>query len=203
MGRKIVIHGGWNGSEVFDDTWILNTESFVWIQPKTTGFAPSGRYGHTMTLTGDGRLIVIGGASIVKETGFPKFHDDTRQLDTDNMIWIRPRLNGHIPTGRYGHSATLAFDGNIVIFGGWGKAGCQNREQINDLKAYSTQVLDTKSMTWFVPKKLGHKQFKHTYNHSACKSDSSTIYMFGGFDGRQSTFDFVILNVESQSNNLN
>jgi len=32
VGRKIVIHGGWDGSEVFNDTWIFNTDSFVWIQ---------------------------------------------------------------------------------------------------------------------------------------------------------------------------
>ena len=32
VGRKIVIHGGWDGSQVFNDTWIFNTDTFVWIQ---------------------------------------------------------------------------------------------------------------------------------------------------------------------------
>jgi host cell factor len=32
VGRKIVIHGGWDGAQVFNDTWIFNTDTFVWIQ---------------------------------------------------------------------------------------------------------------------------------------------------------------------------
>ena len=32
VGRKIVIHGGWDGSHTFDDFWIFNTDSFSWIQ---------------------------------------------------------------------------------------------------------------------------------------------------------------------------
>ena len=109
VGRKIVIHGGWDGAQVFNDTWIFNTDTFVWIQvnnpvrvslipcgqlfisqifeqPKTTGFGPSARYGHTMTLTADGRLLLIGGMSFASDTGIPKYNDDVRQLDTDNMV---------------------------------------------------------------------------------------------------------------------
>jgi hypothetical protein len=37
--------------------------------PKTTGFGPSARYGHSLTLTADGRLFIIGGVSAVKDTG--------------------------------------------------------------------------------------------------------------------------------------
>ena len=50
----------------------------------------------------------------------------------------------------------------------------------------------------------GHKDIKHTYNHCCCKSDDgSTVYMFGGFDGRQSLFDFNVLRVERQSDYSN
>mmetsp|Transcript_10166 Transcript_10166/g.13986 ORF Transcript_10166/g.13986 Transcript_10166/m.13986 type:complete len:343 (-) Transcript_10166:92-1120(-) len=195
VGRKIVIHGGWDGSEVFNDTWIFNTDSFVWIQPKTTGFGPSARYGHTMTLTADGRLLLFGGMSFA-ESGMPKYNEDVRQLDTDNMIWTRPRISGHVPTGRYGHTSTLLSDGKIVVFGGWGKSGCQSRDLINDSRAYSLQILDTKTMVWYVPRKLGHKDLKHLYNHSACKASGSTVFFFGGFDGRQALCDFYTLNIE-------
>ncbi len=60
-----------------------------------------------MTLTTDGRLIIIGGSSISEESGIPYYNDDIRQLDTDSMVWSRPRVGGHLYTGRYGHSATL------------------------------------------------------------------------------------------------
>ncbi len=46
IGRKIVIHGGWNGSVLFDDLWVFNTDSFSWIKPRTSGFGPCARYGH-------------------------------------------------------------------------------------------------------------------------------------------------------------
>eukprot|EP01034_Spumella_vulgaris_P021673 gene21673-27714_t len=105
-------------------------------KPRTTGFGPTPRYGHTLTLTPDGRLLTIGGCSFEKDTGVPRYNNDVRQLDTESMIWTRPRLNGDIPTGRYGHSATLLSDGMVFLFGGWGKGGCQSNELINDATAF-------------------------------------------------------------------
>jgi len=94
VGRKIVVHGGWDGNETFNDLWIFNTDSFAWIQPKTSGFGPTSRFGHTLTLTIDGRLLIFGGCSIEKATGTPKYNSDLRQLDTENMVWTRPIVNG-------------------------------------------------------------------------------------------------------------
>lgn len=198
VGRKIVIQGGWDGEEVFADLWIFNTESFVWMQPRTAGFGPSPRYGHSLTLTVDGRLLVIGGCSINAETSVPKYLDDIRQLHTDNMVWSRPRVGGHVPTGRYGHSATLLAHGKILLFGGWGRAGCQSKEVIEDTTAYSIQVLDTVSMNWFVPRRQTHKQVKHLYNHAACRAGTNTVCVFGGFDGRQACGEFVTVSLDSQ-----
>lgn len=94
VGRKIVIHGGWDGSDTFNDLWIFNTELFSWMQPRTAGFGPSARYGHSLTLSPDGRLFIFGGCSLDKESSVPKYHRDTFILDTETMIWTRPRVNG-------------------------------------------------------------------------------------------------------------
>ena len=197
VGKKIVIHGGWDGTDVLNDLWIFNTDSFAWMQPRTTGFAPTERYGHTLTLTPDGRLLIFGGCTISKETGIPKYNDDVRQLDTNTMVWIRPRIDGPCPTGRYGHSATIMDNGKIVIFGGWGRGGCQSNEEVSDIRAHSFQILDTKSMTWHVPNKIGKKDMKHLYNHGACRSTgTSAILFFGGFDGRQAINDFYVANID-------
>lgn len=201
VGKKIVIHGGWNGKEVFDDLWIFNTETYSWSQPKTTGFGPSRRYGHTLTLTPNGRLLVFGGAQLDEDTGVPKYLNDLRQLDTDTMIWTRPRINGDVPTGRFGHSSTLLNDGKIAIFGGWGKGGCQSNEIIKDIRAHSLHILDTKApiLTFFTPKKTGNKEVKHLHDHGACRStgiNGNSIFIFGGWDGRQACGDFYILNIE-------
>ena len=196
VGRKIVVHGGWNGTDVFNDIWIFNTDSFMWIQPRTAGFGPTERYGHSLTLTPDGRLFVFGGCSIDPDTQIPKFNDDVRQLDTDSMVWSRPRLDGQSPTGRYGHSATLMGDGKIVIYGGWGKGGCQSSDQVKDLRAHTVHVMDTHNMLWLAPRKMGHKEVKHLYNHCACRSGSSSLMLFGGFDGAQAKSEFYIINMD-------
>eukprot|EP01041_Mallomonas_annulata_P013604 gene13604-28896_t len=192
VGRKIVVHGGWDGNDVFNDFWIFNTDSFAWMQPKMSGFAPSARFGHTLTLTPDGRLFVFGGCSITKETGLPKYHDDVRQLDTDSMIWTRPMTNGATPTGRYGHTSLLISGERIIVFGGWGKGGCQSNEAINNPNAHTIQVLDTHSMVWSGSVNRGKKPTRHVYNHAAC-TVGSTLYLFGGYDGQQSVADLYVI----------
>lgn len=150
-------------------------------------------------MTPDGRLLVFGGCTISKDTAFlPRYNEDIRQLDTETMVWTRPRVNGQCPTGRYGHSAIVMDKdrSKLVIFGGWGKGGCQAQEFINDPRAFTIQILDTKEMTWFAPRKLTKKPLRHLYNHGACASGSSCILMFGGFDGRQASNDFVVLNID-------
>lgn len=169
------------------------------MQPKTTGFAPSARYGHTITLIPDGRLLIFGGCTISKETNFvPRYNEDIRQLDTATMIWSRPIMNGNCPTGRYGHTCVLSDKDHskLVLFGGWGRCGNQNQEFINDTRAFPIHVLDTKSMVWYVPRKVSKKPMKHLYNHGACSSGASSILMFGGFDGRQSSNDFIVMNLD-------
>lgn len=198
VGRKIVIHGGWDGTEVFNDMWIFNTDSFVWMQPRISGFGPTPRYGHTLNLTPDGRLLIFGGCGFL-ESGIPKYHDDLRQLDVETMVWSRPQIKGQVPTGRYGHSATMMKDSKLFIFGGWGRGGCQSKDLIDDSRAFTTAMLDTKTLTWYIPRKLGHKEVKHTYNHATCRCGPTSVYMFGGFDGRQSLGDFHVLNTDTEN----
>ena len=198
VGRKIVVHGGWDGEETFNDLWIFNTDSFGWMQPRTSGFAPSPRFGHTMNLTDDGRLLTFGGCSISKDSGSPKYNDDLRELDTGSMVWSRPRVQGDAPTGRYGHSASLMGPSNnqLVIVGGWGSGGCQTNEAINNPKAFSMHIFNTATMTWSIPQKHGKKPLKHLYNFGCCSNESGDyIYIYGGYDGRQASFDNFFINL--------
>lgn len=39
VGRKIVVHGGWNETDTLGDIWIFNSDSFAWMQPRTSGTA--------------------------------------------------------------------------------------------------------------------------------------------------------------------
>lgn len=189
VGRKIVIHGGWNGHECFDDFWIFNTDSFGWMLPKLSGFAPSARFGHTMNLTLDGRLLIFGGCSLDKSGHMPRYNNDVRMLDTDHMVWSRPGIEGTPPTARQGHSTSLVGADKLILFGGWGSGGCQTQDNINDPKAFSVHIFDTATMTWWCPRKVGKKPFRHMYQHGAVSMDDN-ILLFGGFDGRQAANTF-------------
>ncbi len=61
VGNKMVLFGGWDGKQVFDDMWIFDTVAFTWIMPEVSGKPPCARYGLSLDLTPDGRIIVYGG----------------------------------------------------------------------------------------------------------------------------------------------
>lgn len=189
VGRRIVVHGGWDGASTFNDLWLFNTDSFTWMQPKTTGFGPTPRFGHSITYSDTGSLILFGGCCLAKDTGVPNYLNDVRKLDTETMVWTRPRLEGPLPTARFGHTALMYNGSQMVVFGGWGALGCQSSDIINNPNAHSLQVLDTTSMTWSVPSRAGKKALRHVYQHGAC-IDGQTLYIHGGFDGRQASYEY-------------
>ncbi len=84
------------------------------------------------------------------------------------------------------------------MFGGWGRAGCQTKELIEDKTAHSIQVLDTTTMAWCVPRRQATKQVHHLYNHSASRAGPTAVIIFGGFDGRQACFDLATITLDSQ-----
>ena len=198
VGRKIVIHGGWNGSDLFNDLWIFNTDSFAWIQPKTAGFGPTPRFGHSINLLHDGRVIMYGGCSVNRETGVPKYLNDVRQLDTESMLWTRPRISGNVPTARYGHGARVVSGHNLIVCGGWGTLGVQSSDEINNPDAHVMHCLDSTTMTWRVVNLAGRKPLRALYNHSIAVS-GTTLYIHGGFDGKQASFDYFEVDLISDA----
>ena len=197
VGRKIVVHGGWDGeTETYNDLWIFDTDKFAWLEPRSSGFGPGARYGHSMTLTDDGRIIILGGCELNAKTGVPRYLNDVRSLQTQSMVWIRPAVHGPVISGRFGHTS-VQLGSKIAIFGGWGKGGCQSSTMINNPSAHSVQLFDVKTMTFLVPRRLGKKVPKHMYSHGCCRAEgSSALLCFGGFDGRQASNDFSILNFD-------
>ena len=151
VGRKIVIHGGWNGeNKCYGDMWVFDTDTFTWVQPRTGGLEPPKIYGHTMNLTANGHIMMMGGVNI-SSTGIPEYFNDLRSLNTETMIWERPRHTGTFPSARYAHTMTpLGTD--YVLFGGWGYGGMQTREEGNKRAgANSVLVLDSENMKWTEP----------------------------------------------------
>jgi host cell factor len=60
VGRKIVVHGGWNGAgKCFGDMHVFDTETFTWVAPKTGGLKPPPMYGHSLNLSASGQILCV------------------------------------------------------------------------------------------------------------------------------------------------
>eukprot|EP00629_Pelagomonadales_sp_RCC1024_P009406 CAMPEP_0119263604 /NCGR_PEP_ID=MMETSP1329-20130426/2962_1 /TAXON_ID=114041 /ORGANISM="Genus nov. species nov., Strain RCC1024" /LENGTH=210 /DNA_ID=CAMNT_0007263319 /DNA_START=303 /DNA_END=932 /DNA_ORIENTATION=- len=104
VGRKIVIHGGWDGHlRCMGDLWVFNSETFTWLQPKCAGAIPSPRYGHSLNLLVDGQILCYGGCTVSAKQPVPEYYGDLRQLDTETMLWTKFITSGdNTPSKRYG-----------------------------------------------------------------------------------------------------
>ena len=95
VGRKVVVHGGWDGHmHCMGDLWVFNSDTFTWVQPRCAGIQPSPRYGHSLSLLTDGRILCFGGCTVNSIFPVPQYHNDLRQLDTETMIWTKSIIQG-------------------------------------------------------------------------------------------------------------
>ena len=198
VGRKIVIHGGWDGrTHCMGDLWVFNSDTFTWVQPKSAGILPSPRYGHTLDLLSDGRILCYGGCNVSLKDPVPEYYNDLRQLDTETMIWTKPAIGGSCPPSkRYGH-ATAHMDFGLALFGGWGIGGLQNMgcKQKGAGSFYFLKVTSdgTGSNTdeWILPHAPATLPM-HKYGHTMT-TVGGTLYIFGGWNGKQATSDLIEL----------
>ncbi len=124
----MLIFGGSDGKNYFNDLYVLDLEIMAWTQPKVSGPAPSPRMSHTAMQIGT-NLVIQGGfcynedaqklAGVKQGTQLKSSYlNDLRILDTDTFVWSRLRVSGTPPLPRYGHSCNISGP-DIIIFGGW------------------------------------------------------------------------------------
>ncbi|XP_027192931.1 uncharacterized protein [Cicer arietinum] len=118
VGKRLFIFGGCgksadNNNEVYyNDLYILNTETLVWMRATTSGTPPSPRDSHTCS-SWKNRIIVIGG-----EDGHDYYLSDVHILDTDTLMWRELSTSGQLLPPRAGHS-TVSFGKTLFVFGGF------------------------------------------------------------------------------------
>jgi len=195
VGRKIVIHGGWDGEvSCMNDLWVFDTDSFTWVQPRVGGLPPTPRYGHSLNLLPDGRILLFGGCALETEKScVPHYHSDLRQLDTEAMTWSKPNRVGEKLSGRFGQSVTLV-DSSLFIFGGWGLGG--NQDKLTNTREGAHSVcsvnIDGNECTFDVPALDGKQAMEHKYGHT-CTLVGSMLLVFGGWNGQQATSDLIAI----------
>lgn len=109
VGSKLIIYGGSDGGECFDDVWVYDVETHTW---KAVFIAVTfRRLSHTATIVGS-YLFVIGG-----HDGSEYCHD-VLLLNLVTMTWDKRRVYGQSPSGR-GYHGTVLHDSRLMVVGGF------------------------------------------------------------------------------------
>jgi len=116
---QVVLFGGWNGTEVLNDTWVWDGDS--WTQRNPTSSPPKRHYLAAMAYDVAREQVVLFGGS--DETGH--LTNDTWVWDGANWAQRHPLVS---PTARRGHA--MAYDADraeLVLFGGDGSDATGSR----------------------------------------------------------------------------
>ena len=109
-GGKLVVFGGRNGLDVFNDAWIRIGDS--WEEIKVSGEKPNLRYGHMAVHSGNDTVIVFGG----REEN-DAYLNDVWMLNVNEKVWRKVDGDGPAPLPRAFASAA-PHDGGVLLYGG-------------------------------------------------------------------------------------
>ncbi|KAH8813329.1 hypothetical protein F5884DRAFT_673026 [Xylogone sp. PMI_703] len=108
VGSKLIIFGGSDGEECFNDVWVFDVETRIW-RPVNIPIAYP-RLSHTATIVGS-YLFVIGGHDGSEYT------NEVLLLNLVTMVWDKRKIYGKPPSGR-GYHGTVLHDSRLVVIGG-------------------------------------------------------------------------------------
>lgn len=109
VGSKLIIFGGSDGGECFDDVWIYDVETHIW---KSVSIPVTyRRLSHTATIVGS-YLFVIGGHD------GSDYCNDVILLNLVTMTWDKRKAYGKPPSGR-GYHGTVLYDSRLLVIGGF------------------------------------------------------------------------------------
>lgn len=109
VSSKLIIFGGSDGGECFDDVWVYDVDQQFWRAVSIP--VAFRRLSHTATIVGS-YLFVIGGHD------GNEYSNDVLLLNLVTMTWDRRRVYGKAPSGRGYHGAVL-YDSRLIVIGGF------------------------------------------------------------------------------------
>ncbi|KAI0178920.1 galactose oxidase [Hypoxylon sp. FL1284] len=132
VGSKLIIYGGSDGGECFNDVWVYDVGAHAWKAvhiPVTFR-----RLSHTSTIVGS-YLFVVGGHD------GDQYSNDVLLLNLVTMTWDKRRVYGLPPSGR-GYHGTVLHDSRLVVVGGFDGAEVFSDVWILELAvhAYYSQI---------------------------------------------------------------
>ena len=109
VGSKLIIYGGSDGGECFNDVWVYDVDAHAW-KPVAIPVTFR-RLSHTATIVGS-YLFVIGGHD------GNEYSHDVLLLNLVTMSWDRRKVYGLPPSGR-GYHGTVLYDSRLLMIGGF------------------------------------------------------------------------------------
>ncbi|KAF0439194.1 galactose oxidase [Gigaspora margarita] len=183
----------------FNDMNILDIIGMSWSKVSNSKHnAPPLQVDYTATMLNNSVIVYIGGRQTTSSSGKIKNYRSMEEIwtyDTKNASWILVTAIGTVPGVRIGHSAVLASDGRIIVFGGYD----HNFSPANPELA----VLDssTSPFQWSLPNVSNPISPALAY-HSATLIGDLMIVAFGNVTQQTSTTsdatsDIYILNISN------
>ncbi|KAG9255962.1 uncharacterized protein F5Z01DRAFT_619200 [Emericellopsis atlantica] len=132
VGSKLIIFGGSDGGECFDDVWVYDVEEHIW---KAVSIPVNfRRLSHTATIVGS-YLFVVGGHD------GKEYSNDVLLLNLVTMTWDKRKTYGRAPTGR-GYHGALLYDSRLILVGGFDGSEVYRDVMILELAvhAYYSQI---------------------------------------------------------------
>ncbi|KAI4861493.1 galactose oxidase [Hypoxylon rubiginosum] len=109
VGSKLIIYGGSDGGECFNDVWVYDVDAHAWRSVHVP--VTFRRLSHTSTIVGS-YLFVVGGHD------GNEYSNDVLLLNLVTMTWDKRRVYGLPPSGR-GYHGTVLHDSRLVVVGGF------------------------------------------------------------------------------------
>ncbi|EAQ93426.1 hypothetical protein CHGG_01661 [Chaetomium globosum CBS 148.51] len=109
VGSKLIIYGGSDGGECFNDVWVYDVDIHTWRSVNVP--VTHRRLSHTATIVGS-YLFVIGGHD------GNEYSNDVLLLNLVTMTWDRRKVYGLPPSGR-GYHGTVLYDSRLLMIGGF------------------------------------------------------------------------------------
>ncbi len=163
LGEGILVLGG-AGSPCIAEFYRLDKKSHML---KTPSFC---RFGHTATTLANDEILVVGGLASLKPNISP--HSVSEIYSSQTMDFSE---TGSLQTGRYGHTATLMNDGNILITGGFTHDEYGKKQMLESAELYYTADREFGNVGKMAYLRAGH---------TATLLDDGSVIVIGGTDGK-------------------
>jgi N-acetylneuraminic acid mutarotase len=180
FGTKILIYGGFN-QEYLTDYYSFNTLNNTWTEAEIDGECPGSRERATLAPYVEDKVVLFGGYYCSPDMEVEEYLNDLYVLNLSLMEWIKPAIEGDLPTPRSAHTSNFVH-GKMFMFGGMTK----KNKNLNDI--WVLKATPTLPLHW---KKIDAKGTipEPRHGHSAVVVDNNIIYFGGRGNGSKHPLD--------------